>query len=203
MHEQATQVGQEIAQQATQFQESQALYSTLAPQLEQMMQNPTGFSAQELADLNATNVNVTGAQYASAQQQTNLVNSSENMAGLTSGVAAGEGAALRSAAAGQVASGATNIRLQNAQLQQQNKQAATSELMALQSGQGQMAIGIGNTENNAEQNAFSQANTVNQQQDALTQSLIGAGLGIGMTALTGGMSGLSGIGGQASTAGGW
>ena len=178
--EQAQLVQQEIGQQAQQYSNSQALYAVLAPQLQQMMSNPTGFSAQELADLNATNVNVTGSQYANVQKQMNLANSSQNMAGLTSGVAAGESAALQGAAAGQVASGATNIQLQNAQLAQQKQQAATSELLALQSGQGQMAIGIGNTENAAQQNAFQQANTVNQQGafgGPLGQALLGGVIG--------------------------
>src|SRR5437660_12292469 len=113
--EQAQLVQQEIAQQATQYQESQALYATLAPALEEMMKNPTGFSAQEMADLNAANINTTGAQYANVQKQVNLRNSSENMAGLTSGVAAGETSALQSSAAGAVASDADRIRLAHAQ----------------------------------------------------------------------------------------
>jgi hypothetical protein len=186
--EQAQQTAQEIQQQQTQYAESQALYATLAPQLEQMMQNPTGFTAQEMADLNASNVNTTGAQYANVQKQVNLANASNNMAGLTSGVAAGETAALGNAAAGTVATNAQQVQLQNAQLQQQNKQAATSELMALQSGQGGMAIGIGNTENTSENNAFQQASTIQQQNGQMMNSILGGVMGAGSSFLSGGAS---------------
>src|SRR5580692_5509602 len=82
-------------QQATTYGESQQLLQTLQPMLQAQISNPTGFTPQELADLNASNVNTTGAQYANVQKQLNLANSSENMAGLTSGVAAGETAALK------------------------------------------------------------------------------------------------------------
>ena len=204
MHEQAQLVQNEIMQQSQQYAESQYLFNTLQPILLEQRANPTGFSAQELADLNASNVNTTGAQYANVQKQLNLRNSSENMAGLTSGVAAGETAALQSSAAGTVASNASRIQIENAQLAEQKRQSATSELLALQSGQGGMAIGIGNTENRAEQQAYEQANQVNQQQgitgSPFTDSLLGAGLGIGMDFLTGGLSGL-GEGGSFLTGG--
>src|SRR5262249_35114754 len=108
-------------QQATNYQEQQQLFQTLAPMLQQEIANPQGFTAQEMADLNASNINTTGAQYANVQKQLNLANASQNMAGLTSGVAAGEKAQLQSAAAGTVATNAENVQLQNAQLQQQNK----------------------------------------------------------------------------------
>lgn len=183
--EQAQQVQQEISQQKEQYAESQQLYATLAPALEEMMKNPTGFSAAELADLNASNINTTGAQYANVQKQVNLRNSSENMAGLTSGVAAGETAALQGAAAGTVASNATNIQLQNEQLKQQQKQNATSELLALQSGQGGMAIGIGNTENTAQNNAFNQASTMQQKSGQLMNSILGGVMGAGAAFLGG------------------
>lgn len=187
--EQSQQVAQEIQQQQTQYAQSQELYKVLAPQLEQMMSNPTGFSPQELADLNASNINTTGAQYANVQKQLNLVNSSENMAGLTSGVAAGEKASLMGEAAGTVATNATQVQLANARLQQQQKQNATSELLALQSGQGGMAINIGNTENSAESNAFNQAKTMQDQSSQLMNGILGGlaqqGMGLAQFGLFG------------------
>src|ERR1017187_4324235 len=88
--EQAAQTQQYMAQQSTLYGESQALQAQLVPLLQAEINNPTGFSPTEIANLNAANVNTTGAQYANVQKQLNLQNSSANMAGLTSGVAGGE-----------------------------------------------------------------------------------------------------------------
>jgi len=208
--EQAQQVQQEIAQQNTQYQNSQALYNTLAPQLESIMSNPTGFSPQELADLNASNVNTTGAQYANVQKQLNLTNANANMAGLTSGVAAGETAGLKGEAAGTVALNAQNTQIASAQLAQQKQQTAQQELLALQSGQSGAAIGIGGVENTAQQNAFTQAYTEQQQSSQLMNGILGGlintGIGIGGNMLTGGLMSLGqgesfGSGGLANAAG--
>lgn len=185
--EQAAETKQYMAQQSTLYGESQALQATLTPLLESEINNPTGFSAQELADLNASNVNTTGAQYANIQKQLNLVNSSNNMAGLTSGVAAGETAALGSTAAGTVASNATNVQLANAQLAQQNKTNAQSELLGLQSGEAGEAINTGQVENTSENNAFSQAYQEQQQSSQLMNGILG-GLAQGVgAAATGGL----------------
>lgn len=186
--EQAAQVQQEMQQQQAQYANSQALYNTLAPQLEAMIQNPTGFTPQELADLNASNINTTGAQYANVQKQLNQVNATGNMAGLTSGVAAAENAQLKGAAAGTVASNASNIQLQNANLAQQNKTLAQQDLLSLQSGQGQAAIGIGGVENTAQNNAFNQAYTEQQQSSQLMNGILGGLINTGLSFATGGIS---------------
>lgn len=185
--EQAAETQQYMNQQSTLYGESQALQATLTPLLESEINNPTGFSPQELADLNASNVNTTGAQYANIQKQLNLANSSNNMAGLTSGVAAGETAALGSTAAGTVASNATNVQLANAQLAQQNKTNAQSELLGLQSGEAGEAINTGQVENTSESNAFSQAYQEQQQSSQLMNGILG-GLAQGVgAAATGGL----------------
>jgi hypothetical protein len=178
--EQAQETQQYMAQQSTLFSESQALSATLTPLLEAQINNPTGFSPQELAALNASNVNTTGAQYANVQKQLNLANSSNNMAGLTSGVAAGETAALGSAAAGTVATNAQNTQLASAQLAQQKQQTAQSELLGLQSGQAGEAISEGQVENQSENNAFNQAYQIQQQtnSDFLNSMLGGVAGGI-------------------------
>jgi hypothetical protein len=186
--EQAAETQQYMAQQATTFAESQSLYATLSPLLQKEINNPTGFSAQELADLNASNVNTTGAQYANVQKQLTLANESNNMAGLTSGVAAGETAALGSAAADTVATNATNVQLANAELAQQKQQTAQSELLALQSGQGGEAISLGSVENTSENNAFQQASTMQQQSNQLGMSILGGVMGAGSSFLSGGAS---------------
>lgn len=185
--EQAAATKQYMAQQTELYSEQQNLLKTLTPLLEAEISNPTGFSPQELADLNASNVNTTGAQYANIQKQLNLRNSSENMAGLTSGVASAEGAALQSAAAGTVASNAENVQLQNAQLQQQNKNTAQSELLALQGGLGGQAVSMGQVENQSENQAFQQAYTEQQQSSQLMQGILGGLINTGIGVATGGL----------------
>jgi hypothetical protein len=185
--EQAAQVQQEMTQQQTQYANSEALFAQLSPLLQNEIQNPTGFTAQEMADLNASNIKTTGAQYANVQKQLNLANAGSNMAGLTSGAAASETAALKGAAAGTVASNATNVQLANAQLEQQNKQNATSELLSLQSGQAGAAIGTGNVENTAQNNAFNQANIEQQQSSQLMNGILGGLINTGIGAATGGL----------------
>jgi hypothetical protein len=178
--EQAAETQQYMSQQSTLYGESQALQATLTPLLESEINNPTGFSPQELADLNASNVNTTGAQYANIQKQLNLSNSSNNMAGLTSGVAAGETAALGSTAAGTVASNAQNTQIANAQLAQQNKTNAQSELLGLQSGESGAAIQTGQVENTSENNAFGQAYQEQQQSSQLMNGILGGLVQAGM-----------------------
>lgn len=193
--EQAQATQMYISQQSQLYGEQQSLLATLTPLLQQEISNPTGFSPQELADLNANNVNVTGAQYASVQKQMNLANSSQNMAGLTSGVAAGEKAALGGAAAGTLATNSNNIQLANAQLMQQNKNMAQGELLSLQAGLGGQAVNMGGVANQAENAAFNQASQINKENSQFTSGLLGGllntGIGVGMDFLTGGMSSLA------------
>jgi hypothetical protein len=177
-----------MQQQSTLYAESQDLQATLKPLLESQINNPTGFNAQELADLNANNVNTTGAQYANVQKQLDLANSSNNMKGLTSGVAAGERASLQNMAAGTVASNATNVELANAELAQQNKNTAQSELLGLESGTAGNAISQGQVENTSESNAFNQANTEQQQSSQLMNTIVGGVIGAGSAFATGGAS---------------
>lgn len=186
--EQAAETQQYMQQQSTQFAENQDLFNTLKPLLEQQITNPTGFNAEELASLNASNVNTTGAQYANVQKQLNLANASQNMAGLTSGVQAAETAGLQSAAAGTVASNANNINLASAQLAQQKSANAQSQLEALESGAGGMAVSLGQVENQSQSQAFNQAYQMQQQSSQLLNSVIGGLVSTGMDFATGGLS---------------
>jgi hypothetical protein len=188
--EQAAETQQYMQQQSTLYSESQALQATLTPLLESQINNPTGFTPAELADLNASNVNTTGAQYANVQKQLNLANSSNNMAGLTSGVAAGETAELQGVAAGTVASNATNVQIANAQLAQQNKTTAQGELLGLEGGDTGAAISEGQVENTSENNAFNQAYTEQQQSSQLMNTIVGGVIGAGTAFATGGASAL-------------
>jgi hypothetical protein len=200
--EQAAETAQYMGQQSTLYGESQALQATLTPLLESEINNPTGFSASELSELNASNVNTTGAQYANVQKQLNLQNSSANMAGLTSGVAAGESASLKSLAAGTVASNASNIQLQSAQLAQQKQQTAQSELLGLESGQAGEAISEGQVENQSESQSFNQAYQEQQQSSQLMNTVLGGVIGAGSAFATGGAS-MIGCWIAAEVYGGW
>jgi hypothetical protein len=187
--EQAAQTKQYMEQQSTLFSQQQDLFQTLSPLLQSEINNPVGFTPQELADLNASNVNTTGAQYANVQKQLNLQNASQNMAGLTSGVAAGERASLQGAAAGTLATNAQNTQIASAELAQQKSQAAQSELMALQSGQGGMAVSMGQVENQSQKQAFDQAYQEQQQSSQLMNGILGGLVQTGLGIATGGISG--------------
>lgn len=194
--EQAAQTKAYIAQQNTVFSESQDLLKILQPMLEKEIANPAGFTPQELADLNASNINTTGAQYANVQKQLNLANASNNMAGLESGVAAGEKASLMGEAAGTVASNAANTQIANAQLAQQNKQLAQQDLMSLQSGQGGQALSLGQIQTNSNQTAFNEAKTIQQQSTGLLGGILGGLVNTGLSLATGGLSNLAKGGGN-------
>jgi len=185
--EQAQETKAYVDQQSTLYGEQQELLQTLKPQLEAQINNPTGFSAEELAQLNASNVNTTGAQYANVQKQLNLSNASNNMRGLTSGVQAGETAALKGAAAGTVASNAGNIQLASANLAQQKSATAQSELLGMESGEGGQSVSLGQVENQSENNAFSQANVEQQQSSQLMNGILGGLVNAGVGAATGGL----------------
>lgn len=187
--EQAAETQQYMTQQAANYGEQQQLFATLKPMLEEQINNPTGFTPQQLADLNASNVNTTGAQYANVQKQLNQANASQNMAGLTSGVAAGETAALKGSAAGTVASNATNVELANANLAQQKSSTAQSELMALEANAGGQAVSMGQVENTSQNNAFTQAYQEQQQSSQLMNGILGGLVQTGLGIATGGISG--------------
>lgn len=194
-----------MEQQAQLYGQQQDLLAYLTPLLQQEISNPVGFSAEELANLNASNVNTTGAQYANIQKQLNLANSSRNMAGLTSGVAAGETAALQSAAAGTVATNASNINLASAQLGQQKSQIAQGQLLAMQSGLGGEAISMGQLTNQANKLAFDETVTRNALSSQLMNGILGglanAGLGIATGGISTGIQAFMNQGGASSTAG--
>lgn len=189
--EQAAQTQQYMQQQSTLFSENQQLLTTLKPLLESEINNPVGFTPQELADLNASNVNTTGAQYANVQKELNLANASQNMAGLTSGVAAGETAALKGAAAGTVATNAQNTQLASAELAQQKSQTAQSELLALESGTGGQAVSMGQVENQSQNQAFDQAYKEQQQSSQLLSGILGGLVQTGLGFATGGLSNIA------------
>jgi hypothetical protein len=185
--EQAAETQQYMQQQSQLYGEQQNLIATLTPLLEQQINNPVGFSPAELADLNASNVNTTGAQYQNVQKQLNLRNASQNMAGLTSGVAAAETAGLQGMAAGTVAQNAQNTQLASAELAQQKATTAQGELLGLESGLGGQAVSMGQVENQSESSAFNQAFQEQQQSSQLMNGILGGLVNAGIGVATGGL----------------
>lgn len=185
--EQAAATAQYMHEQTVNYGEQQQLFASLQPLLMNEINNPVGFNATELAELNASNINTTGAQYANVQKQLNLRNASANMAGLTSGVSAAETAALQNAAAGTVATNASNIQLQSAQLAQQKQQTAQAQLEALEANAGGQAVSMGQVENQSENQAFQQAYTMQQQSSQMLSGILGGLVNAGIGAATGGL----------------
>ena len=192
--EQAAETQQYMQQQAQNYSEQQSLFAELRPVLQNEINNPTGFSAQELAQLNASNVNTTGAQYANVQKQLNANFASQNMAGLTSGVKAAEDVSLANVAAGTVASNANQIQLESARLAQQKQQTATSQLQALEANAGGQAVSLGQVENQSESQAFNQAYQMQQQSSQLLTGILGGLVNTGLNVATGGITGALGMG---------
>lgn len=157
------------------------------PELQQNATNPTGFSNQQLANMNTANSQSVGGGQAAAMGQGNL------MAGRTRNTG-GFGAALDESARGagrQLSQNAVGIQNANAQLAQQKQQSALSELGGLY---GQNVQGL-NDMLGQSNNAIGQwTNADNSTQNALMQDA-GMALKIGTTPFGGGQAtnGLAGM----------
>jgi len=172
----------------------------LQPQLQSMFENPQGFGATALADLDANLVNTTGAQAAGARQASQAAFDTQNMAGLPSGVEQAIQSQIRSSAGNTVAQGSNQIQLANQQYKNQQQMTALSGLESIPGMLG-MSPQVGGLLTGANQNAFGQANTIYQQNQAgnfwgnLGQGLLGGLINGAAGVLTGGLTGLGGAGG--------
>jgi hypothetical protein len=123
------------------FGDQQGMLNFLTPQLENFINNPPGFGASALSAMKSSYIGTVGSQLASQTQALQNQFSTENMAGLGSGVQAGIMANLRQGAAGQEATGLLNINQQNAQLQAQQQEFGMSALQGLEQSTGSLAQG--------------------------------------------------------------
>jgi hypothetical protein len=187
--------GQLLADFQTQFAEQQGyLNQFLVPQLQSMFLNPQGFGPTAMADLEASLVNTTGAQAANAKQNSQAAFATNNMAGLPSGVEQAIQSQISSAAGNTVATGTNQINLANQQYKNQQQMTALAGLQNVPQMFG-MTPGTGGLLTGANQNAFNQANTINQQSIAgdfwgnLGQGLLGGLIGGGASLLEGGLTG--------------
>ncbi len=159
--------------------------------------NQQGFSAAELADLNTKAINATGAASRNAQQvAANAAAGQNNTSGLTSGVQKQIQGAIASQQAGNLANQQSNIQLQNYETGRQNYFNAVSGERALAGEYN--PTGYASLTNQAEQQAFNQNHTVEEENNQMSADIIG-----GITSLAGGAAtfGLGGIGNLDRTGG--
>jgi len=184
----------------TQFGEQQDLLkNVLLPQLTQMANNPEGFGAKALSAMQSQLINTVGSQVSSQEKSIQNQFSTENLAGLGSGVQEAIQANLGASAAGAEATGLQNISIANEQLKNQQQEfglgglASATQLL----GQAPQAAGLGLGANN--QN-FNQSLQI-ANQGSLWQNLLGGVVGAGLNFASGGVSGLA-QGGSFWTGGG-
>lgn len=171
-----------------QFSESQNLLNgTLLPQLTQMVTNPQGFGAKEVAAVRSQTIGTIGTQLASQQRGLQQQFATQNMAGLGSGVQAALSANLAQTAAGQEAAGLQDIAIQNAQMQQQQRQFGLQGLAGASQLLGQMPQS-GALANQATGQQFQQAQQMATQGGFFTNLITGM-LSSAAGGLTGGMTG--------------
>lgn len=205
-----------------QFQQDQELVGYLKAQMQpivdhlnQIVENPTGFSPQQMSNMQSALINTAGEQYTNAIRQAQQRFATTNLRGMPSGVQEQILGQIGAQEAGVVAQGTTNIQMANAQLAQQKQaQAETLRLSAL----GEMGQMVGNLQNIApqtgslfnqsNQQSFNQAYQMSQQGFGwgnLLSGVVGAGLGFatgGLSNLTSGQSFFGGSRGGGGTSGG-
>jgi hypothetical protein len=171
------------------------LNNTLTPTLE-AGPNQQGFSAPELAALNTQAINSTGANYANAARALNgqLAGrggyNNGSPGGLTSGVDAQLKNQLASAAAGTLSNeqlGITQANYGQGNKNYQNSVAGVNALAGLSNPAPYASEG-----NQANQSAFGEADTIQQQQAQEAAEIAGAITGGATSFLTGGISNLAG-----------
>lgn len=186
-----------------QFGEQQGwLNNVIMPQLQHMAINPPGFGLPAISAMRANLISTLGGQL-EAQQRTMQQNfASQNMAGLGSGVQVGAMANLGAQASTAEAAGLQNIAIQNAQLQNQQREFGLQGLM-----QGVQQLGAAPQTaqllNQSVANQFTEQYTMSQQGGFWTNVLRGAvgaiagGIEGGpLGAVMGGVSGFAGGGGS-------
>jgi len=166
------------------------LNNTLTPIME-AGPDQQGFSPQELAAQNTQAINSTGANYANAARALNgqLAGRGGGGVGLTSGVDAQLKAQLAGSAAGALSNEQLGITNANYATGRQNFENATAGVNAL--------AGLTNPTpyasegNQANQGAFGEASTIEQQQAQADAAIFGDITGVASTVLSGGLSNMS------------
>jgi hypothetical protein len=172
----------------TEFQQSQDLMTFLTAQLEPMIKDPTGFTPQQMSDLQSNLINNVGSQVASAKQQIQESADTRNEAGMPSGVADMNKALVEGAGVSAEAGGLNTIQLESAQLAQQKQLAAEQMLGATANTLVSQGSSTGGQTVSSQQNQFQQADTMAQQSTQMWSNLLSGVIGAGSAFLTGGIS---------------
>ena len=169
----------------TEFSEQQAISSFLSAQLEPMITNPTGFTPQQMSDLNSNLINNVGAQVVQAKQALNAQQMTENEAGLPSGVASADSAAIAAAGINAEAAGLNQNQLASASLAEQKQQSAEEMMLGLSSQAAQLTSSAGNQALVGNEAAFNEQSAIAQQSTQFWSNLMGGIIGAGTSFLTG------------------
>lgn len=171
----------------TQFANQQSSLSQLSTTLNNMINNPQGYSPAGLAAMQTQAIQGNAAQFAGAQQNLN-----SQLSALTGGGAIGSGAAamlqgqLDTSEAANQSNALLGIQANNAQLQVQNRNQALGMLPGVIQQQGQLPSSIGALQNQSEL-AFNQAQQAFKSPWA---SILGGIASTALGAVTGGIGGL-------------
>jgi hypothetical protein len=174
----------------TEFKQSQALVSFLTAQLEPMITDPTGFTPQQMSDLQSNLIQNVGAQVAAAKQQAQEAFDTANEAGLPSGVNAMNEALIAGAGVQAEAGGLNTIQIQSAQLAQQKQQFAEEMVAGLNQTLTSQGGTTGSQTVSNQATQFQQADTMAQQSTQMWSNLLSGVIGAGTSFLTGGVSSL-------------
>jgi hypothetical protein len=148
-----------------------------------------GMSAQELAALNSQAISSAGAAARNAKQAAgNFSAGQNNTSGLTSGIAKQINASVDSSAENNLANNQLNITKANYDQGNQNWQRANGFLNSVAGQYDPSQFGSLATSSN--QNAFGEADKIQQEKNAEQQAIAGAITGAGASFLTGGLSNL-------------
>ena len=154
--------------------------------------NQQGMNAAELANLNTTAINQAGAANRNAVQAIQSRVGAGSPSGLPTGVDEQLLTSVESQQAGNLANAELGIQNENYQLGREQYGAAIAGANALASLYNPQSYA--SPANQANQQNFGEANTINQQQNQETADIAGAGVGLGMDALTFGAGAVAGAG---------
>jgi hypothetical protein len=175
----------------TQYGAQSQIYNYMSGKMTAMMNNPTGYSQQQLTSMQTSaNDNLTN-QYQSAQQALNQSEFTNGSRDLPSGVNDQLNASLLNSEASDKASAQNQITQANANLQQQNYWNAANALSGVAAGENPLgyasaATGASNAASSAGNSTANLSNAyMNSQQSQLESVLGGAVTGIGSSLIGG------------------
>lgn len=167
---------------STQFGAQSQILNFLNGKLTNQVNNPQGFTPQQMAALNTNNTEGAATNFKNSQQATQAIEAARGGSALPSGVDAQLTAQNATAAAAQQAQGSNQIQLANAATQEQNYWNSISALNNV--AQGENATGFGALYNSGSSNV----GTLGQQYNATQQSQLESTIGSVLSGAAGGLT---------------